>query len=120
MASAPLRFGLPVFDQYADSNSTERLSADQLAKFDRFGGGACGDAPGPDMFLMSWTLTAQASNLVFDISAIAPGANARIPTAIANMMKRSPARAPQVFMYDFVDPYLDNLIIGMNRRCSSR
>lgn len=131
--------GMNIYNQYSSTNDVGVMQPDQQSKLSQQAFPACSPAPigSPGLyqsFLLSWTLTAQPSDLVFDISAIAPGA---LGTLLAQMSSIAAGKAmgtnaapnstqptqpvnvgqvvqPQIVLYDFVDPYLTQGIIQAN------
>jgi hypothetical protein len=103
-------YGLEVFDQYANKNSYPLMSADQLSKLANYGG------YGRDyLFLLSWTLTLQGSDPdPADVQVLSTLANPWLPQTLTNIQNKS-LNPSNIIFYDFVDPYINRVIINLNQ-----
>lgn len=118
------QWGLEVFDVYSSETHFPVMRDDQLGKMQKHGG-----YNNNFLFLLSWTLTGDVYVFEpnqFDIRALSARSNPELPTYLAFMKRglyavnysKNPQHGrpamPQLVYYDFVDPWLNRMIIGMN------
>lgn len=103
---------MPVYDSYADSDSAERMIADQLGKLAR-------ERTSPDakMFVLSWTLTLQGIGNVFGASILDLARTVR-PALYAKVLNASSTTSfPNVIYLDALDdPRVAGLAMAINRK----
>ncbi len=88
---------LTVYDQYSNTVFYERMSADQLAKFEAFNGKCKNDSKVPcDLFLLSWTLTPPTG-----VSAVSKSANRNLGQAMSSVKTNSQGFIPNLLYVDY-------------------
>lgn len=99
-------YGLRVYDEYSNTTSLSKMWGDQINKLAQYGG------YGNDyLFLLSWTLTGDIHLL--DIQVLSALARPWLPQ-ITTEIQNKQLKLPNIIYYDYVDPYINQLIINLN------
>lgn len=95
-----------VCDLYSDTDSYAKMSADQIAKWDKYAGF------GKDyLFLVSWTLTAGSSGSIRDLARVA---NDHLPEVLNDQINVKKKGKPNIVYIDFVNTATTQAIISYN------
>lgn len=95
-----------VCDLYSDTNSYEKMSADQITKWNNYAGF------GKDyLFLLSWTLTTGSSGSIRDLARVA---NDHLPEVLNSQININKKGKPNIVYIDFVNVATAREIINYN------
>ncbi len=105
--------GVTLYDHFAEKGSYTEMSSDQLTKLAEYGGWG-----NQYQFVLAWTLTGDPFRTkpksIMDIEVLAGMANPWLPNLMFGIGGGGSHR-PGIVSLDFVDPYLCETIIAMNR-----
>lgn len=101
--------GLQVYDLYANSDNITTMMDDQLAKLQTYGG-----INASSLFLESWTLTGQTSDLLFDLASLSGRANGALGGGLLSAVRSGSVKRPNLVNLDFIDPWIGRAIVGLN------
>ncbi len=96
-----------VYDKYADTSNYEEMKANQIKKWNEFGG-----LDKEYLFLLSWTLTAKLGSP--SIQTLAEEANSKLPAVLHDQIILQGTPRPNIVYIDYVNPDTTSAIIQYN------